>query len=112
MDKCTFGRYIAKCRHARNITQEQLAEMLHLPVNSIKNIERGNSYPSLEHVFALMQILHLSIDQLCFDEFGLNDLGLGDEIQNKIKQLSPADKEIVTNTLHTLLDSLLKNRLP
>lgn len=112
MDKCTFGRCLARCRRARGITQEQLAERLHLHVNSIKNYEGGDSYPSLEHFFELIQILHLSVDRLCFDEFGLSDLGLGDEIQDKIKQLSPADKEIVTNTLHALLDSLLKNRLP
>ena len=112
VDKCTFGKYLARCRRASGITQEQLAERLHLHVNSIKNYEGGDSYPSSEHLFELIQILHLSIDRLCFDEYGLSNLGLGDEIQDKINRLAPAEKEIVTNTLHTLLDSLLKNRLP
>ena len=53
-------------------------------MNSIKNYERGDSYPSSEHLFELIQILQLSIDRLCFDEYGLSDLGLGDEIQAKI----------------------------
>ena len=110
VDKCTFGKYLAKCRRSKGITQEQLADMLHVHVNSIKNIEGGFSYPSLEHFFTLMQILHFSVDRLCYDEYGLSDLGLGGEIQDKINRLSPADKEIVTNTLRVLLDGLLKNR--
>lgn len=55
---------IRKYRKERNMTQEDLAEKLHLTLGTISKWERGSSEPELSYLMQLAQIFHISVDAL------------------------------------------------
>lgn len=55
---------IRKYRKERNMTQEDLAEKLHLTLGTISKWERGSSEPELSYLMQLAQIFHVSLDAL------------------------------------------------
>ncbi len=63
-----FGVHVRALRHARQLTQEELAERSELSVDAIRRIERGAFSPSLETVNKLASGLDVSLRTL-FNEF-------------------------------------------
>lgn len=63
-----FGVHVRSLRHARQLTQEELAERSELSVDAIRRIERGAFSPSLETVNKLATGLDVSLRTL-FNEF-------------------------------------------
>lgn len=55
---------LRKYRKERNMTQEDLAEKLHLTLGTISKWERGSSEPELCYLMQLAQIFHVSLDAL------------------------------------------------
>lgn len=47
MDKQTLGAFIAENRRRRHLTQQQLAQMLHVTDKAVSKWERGLSYPDV-----------------------------------------------------------------
>ena len=45
MNQIKIGKFIAECRKNKNLTQEQLAEMLNTTNKSISKWENGNCLP-------------------------------------------------------------------
>lgn len=57
--KKLLGQRIKELRKARNITQEQLAEMLGIGTANISYIENGKFAPSMENFEKLVEIFHV-----------------------------------------------------
>lgn len=75
-----FGEKVKKLRHEKDLTQQQLAELLGVAVSAISSYESGNRYPSYEVLISLARIFHVSTDYLLgleklktVDVSGLND---------------------------------------
>lgn len=60
----TFGQNLAKERKQAGISQEELAEKLHLTRQTISKWETGASAPDVEGLWALCQALDVSADRL------------------------------------------------
>ena len=60
-----LGKNIQKYRKLQNITQEKLAELIGVEINSISAIERGRSFPSPENLSKITEALHVSLADLC-----------------------------------------------
>jgi transcriptional regulator with XRE-family HTH domain len=63
-----FGTHLRTLRHARQLTQEELAERSSLSVDAVRRIERGAFSPSLETVNKLATGLDVSLRTL-FNDF-------------------------------------------
>ena len=63
-----FGVHVRALRHARQFTQEGLAERSELSVDAVRRIERGAFSPSLETVNKLATGLDVSLRTL-FNDF-------------------------------------------
>jgi transcriptional regulator with XRE-family HTH domain len=63
-----FGVLVRALRHARELTQEELAERSQLSVDAVRRIERGAFSPSLETVNKLATGLDVSLRTL-FNDF-------------------------------------------
>jgi len=63
-----FGVHVRTLRHARGLTQEELAERSTLSVDAVRRIERGAFSPSLETVNKLATGLDVSLRTL-FNDF-------------------------------------------
>ena len=63
-----FGVHVRTLRHARQLTQEEVAERSELSVDAVRRIERGAFSPSLETVNKLASGLDVSLRTL-FNDF-------------------------------------------
>ena len=63
-----LGNAIRKARMEKNLSQEELAEIVGITPTHMKHIESGHRNPSVDILFKLTRILYLSLDGLIFDE--------------------------------------------
>ena len=79
-------------RHKRNLSQKEVANILHVSTSIISNYERGERSPSIESLVTLATLYHCSTDYL-----------LGIENKNKqnidISMLNDRQVELLQNFL-------------
>ncbi|MBQ4523212.1 MAG: helix-turn-helix domain-containing protein [Lachnospiraceae bacterium] len=64
MDRIKIGKFIAKCRKDKSLTQEQLAEILNITNKSVSKWENGSCLPDASLYEPLCSILNISINEL------------------------------------------------
>lgn len=69
-DKKKFGQRLLALRKENGETQTQLAELLGVGKTQISEIERGNTFTTLEKLVLICEHYHVSSDYL----LGLSDL--------------------------------------
>ncbi|MBP1041217.1 helix-turn-helix transcriptional regulator [Vagococcus sp. BWB3-3] len=62
---------IRKYREEKNITQQNLADYLHISRQSISKWERGDSLPSIDNLILLSEYLQIPLDTLVKEQFFL-----------------------------------------
>lgn len=62
-----MGNKIAQARKAKQLTQEQLAELMSVTRQSVSRWESEQTYPDMEKISALAEILGVSCDYLLKD---------------------------------------------
>lgn len=60
----TMGHIAREARHARGLTQEQVAEKLQVSSEFYSRIERGVAHPSLETLLRMADVLGVTVDAL------------------------------------------------
>lgn len=88
-DAKEFGKRLRKIRKRNNMTQEKLAEILYLSVDSISNFENGKSTCMPEHLTKICQIFNISADYFYF------------EIDSPLKEESNSDIDSIIKLLKT-----------
>ena len=63
-----LGEKLYTLRKRQGLTQAQLADLLSVDYTHIGKMEKGERSPSLEVLFKLMQVFHVSCDQLLMDD--------------------------------------------
>lgn len=63
-----FPERLRESRSKKNLTQEGLAEALNVSRQAVSDWERGNKYPEVEKLIALVQELDVHIDWLFEEE--------------------------------------------
>lgn len=61
-----IGKRICNLRRDKNITQEQLAELVNLSVTQINKLENGKSRLSLDSLVNIATVLEASTDEILF----------------------------------------------
>ena len=64
INKNEFALRLVMARRTRNLTQVQLAKLLHMSSQTVSNWENGSKIPSAETLDRLSEILNVSIDYL------------------------------------------------
>ena len=59
-----FGKQIKQIRADRKMTQEQMANELHVSRQAVSNWENNKNLPDLELIIQIAQVFHLSLDEL------------------------------------------------
>lgn len=62
----TIGTNLKKCRTARGLTQEDLAQRLHVPRQTVSSWERNNSHPDLDQLAAIAAALDTEVTVLLY----------------------------------------------
>ena len=68
MDKIQMGTFIREQRAVLGLTQQQLAEHLHVTNKAVSRWETGNAYPDIALLDDLAAALSVSVEELCRGE--------------------------------------------
>ena len=68
MDQVKIGKFIAKCRKQKNLTQMQLAEKLNITDRAVSKWETGKSLPDSSVMLALCDVLCITVNDLLSGE--------------------------------------------
>ena len=95
-DLTALGQKMREARKKKNLTQQELADLSHVSVKQIANIEKGKMNPSYLILRALAKVLHISLDTLINPDVSLEDEGV-----NQMKMLySSCPPEMRDTLLH------------
>ena len=64
MESAKFGKYLQKMRNAKDLTQSQLAESLHVSTSAVSKWERGICLPEVTKFENIAEILDVSLLEL------------------------------------------------
>jgi len=64
IDFVAMGTVLANAMRENHISQELAAELADVSVETIRNIEHGNTFPRMETVFALWDVYELPKDDI------------------------------------------------
>ena len=105
-DLTAFGQKMREARKKKDLTQQELADLSHVSVKQIANIEKGKMNPSYLILRALAKVLHISLDTLINPDISLEDEGV-----NQMKMLylscSPEMQETLLNNTKRLTEELI-----
>lgn len=104
-DAVKFGKRLRKIRKENSMTQEALAELLLLSVDSISNIENGKSTCMPEHLTKICQIFNVSVDYFYFEmdkKLNVDNNSLGN-ILSILETCSEFDIERISKMIEILL---------
>lgn len=111
MNQVEIGKFIAECRKNKNMTQNQLAEMLNITNKSISKWENGSCLPDPSLYEPLCDILGITINELFAgqriekeDYQRMADANLMRMIKYKLYQLS--DKSVAFVEFDNALDRM------
>ena len=111
MNQVEIGKFIAECRKNKNMTQNQLAEMLNITNKSISKWENGSCLPDPSLYEPLCDILGITINELFAgqriekeDYQRMADANLMRMLKYKLYQLS--DKSVAFVEFDNALDRM------
>ncbi|MCI1986329.1 MAG: helix-turn-helix domain-containing protein [Lactobacillus sp.] len=73
MPTTSIGNKIHALRESQHITQQELAEKLHISRQSISRWETGSSQPTFDNIVSLSEIFNVTIDELLHADIELLD---------------------------------------
>ena len=104
----TIGLNIRKCRNAKKMRQEDLAQKANVSSNYISAVERGVKIPSVETLIDIMNALGVSADMIFCDVIDAGVTEKNNQLDAKISQLSTKDRKTVYDVLDLLVRDLSK----
>ena len=105
MNQKAVGRRIKAAREKKQLTQEQLAELVDLSPMHVSVIERGVKLPKLETLINIANVLNVSADVLLQDVVHYQTKLSASEASDLIKQLPQEDQRRVLAALRSFVES-------
>lgn len=107
MDFKTYtGNRIREFRESRNLTQEKMADKLHLVLNQYGRIERGESSCTLSNLIQICNILQITPNDILAELIITKD----SSIETEIHKLNESDQKEVMNYIEFLIEKERKNK--
>jgi transcriptional regulator with XRE-family HTH domain len=98
-----FAARLIQTRRQASMTQQALADAAGVHVNQVRRYEAGNAQPTLEALVGLARALHVSLDQLVFDEA---ERGPSDDLRlqfEAVSHMADEDQRIVKALLEGMI---------
>ena len=105
MDKQSLGSRIREARLKIGLSQHRLAEDAGIGDMYLSEIERGLKMPSMNIFIKIISTLNVSADYILRDELPSGEKYLGDELTEKLRNLTPQQKR----TAMDILDAYIRN---
>ena len=102
-----IGKTIKKYREEKNLTQKQIADLIHMHRSNYSRVETGERELSIEAIQKIATLFGMTIDQLVNEETIPQEISLEDVTSNEqmklIQQLDEEDKETVFRIIDKML---------
>lgn len=98
-----FRTHLAQLRKTQSLTQQGLADAIGMHVNQVKRYEAGTAQPNLDALIRLAKVLHVSLDDLVFDE---NERGPSEDLALQFEAVSHMPDE-ERRIIKALLDGMI-----
>ena len=98
-----FRTRLVQLRKAQNLTQQALADAVGIHVGQIRRWEAGETQPQLDALVGLARALHVSLDELVFDE---SERGPSDDLALQFEAISHMPEE-ERHIIKALLDGMI-----
>ncbi len=98
-----FPASLIRIRKSQGLTQQGLADAAQLHVNQVKRYEAGSAQPTLEGLIKLAKALHISLDELVFNEC---ERGPSDKMQllfEAVERLTDEEQSIIRELLEGMI---------
>ena len=105
MNQKAIGRRIKAAREKRQLTQEQLAELVDLSTMHVSVIERGVKLPKLETLINIANVLDVSADVLLQDVINNRAEIFSSEVSTLMNKLPQEDQRRVLAALRSFIES-------
>ena len=102
IDYKKLGLRIKSIRISKNLTQENLAQLVDCNVSHISNIENNHTKVSLIMLLSIANALNTSIDYLLSEQYENRSLALDNEILRAIKNCDNIKKEKILKIIEIL----------
>lgn len=104
MDLKAVGQRIKIAREAKNLTQEDLAEIVDLSPTHMSVIERGVKVPKLDTFVAIANALDVSADALLIDVVTHSTIGVATELSETISKLPIKEQKKILKAVKVLAE--------
>lgn len=105
MERAAMGKRIREERLKKGYTQQEVAEKAEICVMYLSEIERGIKMPSLNSFIQILEALEVSADYILRGELNSGQAYIYDEITQKLKNLTSAQRR----TAADILDAYIRN---
>ncbi len=102
LDYCKLGLRIKEARLSKNLTQEQLAELVNCNTSHISNVENNHTKVSLNVLLAIANALDTTIDYLLTEQYKNTSQAVDTEIMRILSTLDTEEKQQVLRILNAL----------
>lgn len=83
MDNCKIGKFLAKLRKEKKLTQKQLAKLINCDNKTISKWETGVYSPGMDYLIKLSELYNISVSEIIKGEKNLNSNDLIASSNNK-----------------------------
>ncbi|MFL0270123.1 helix-turn-helix domain-containing protein [Candidatus Clostridium radicumherbarum] len=104
MDYRKLGKRIKEERLKKNLTQEQLAEIVNVSSVYVSHIENASTKPSLETLVNLSNALDVTPDFLLFDSLHKSSEYIKDEISALLQSCNTENLRLITRLIKAVIE--------
>lgn len=97
MNKKQIGQNIQRIRQSQNMTQAELAEMVHLSIVHISHIETGFAIPSLATLLDLCNALNVTPNDVLLGQYCTPDIEMLVKEKPAADSITQEDKLLIQN---------------
>jgi transcriptional regulator with XRE-family HTH domain len=100
-----FGQAVKEAREKKGLAREKLAEMLDLSPRHVQYIETRGQHPSVQKLFEIVTLFHISIDQFFFPETSKSKSTLRRQLDAMIDSMDEKGLLIMTGTAEAIQET-------
>lgn len=110
-DAAQLGQFLAALRSSHGRTQEQVAELLGVDVETISRMERGTTWPTLPRLMSLADLYKVSVGSL-LQQRSPRTKDIAEELENQLARLTTEDQVWVREWVTELCNRLASGSQP
>ncbi len=106
VDFAAVGSRIKSYRLKNNMTQEEMAEYLHMSVPYMSRMESGTSVPRISTIVKIANLFHITPNDLLYDTLKWTDQKQYYEITNLLSDCSEQQRKMLFKIMRVVKESI------